>query len=257
MPFIDVNDIRMYYDDVGTGPPLILLNGATGTNIDSWQKLRSSLAQHYRVLHVEHRGHGRTNNPAGYIDYELVATDIIALIEMLDIAPVNIAGVSDGGIHSLVVGMRRPDLVRALVPIGANYYNDDQVLEANRVIDAERIDRVMPEFRAQLEAGHDPHHHSGYWRTLVTQLAENLSKNPNYTDTDLSGITAPTLLISGEADLWCNVSQILGMRRVIPNSEMLILNHAGLSWMDNHDVNDTRSDLVGPAMLEFLARDSG
>jgi pimeloyl-ACP methyl ester carboxylesterase len=254
MPYIDINDIHMYYDDLGSGPPLVLLNGATGTNADSWQQLRPKLAEHFRVLHIEHRGHGRTNNTAGYIDYELVASDIIAFIEKLELAPVNIAGISDGGIHALVIGMRRPDLVQALVPIGANYCNDEQVLEANRVIDVERIERELHGFREQLERNHDPHHHPGYWRTLVSHLAENLSKNPDYSEDDLRAITAPTLLISGEADLWCNVSQILAMRRAIPNSEMLILNHAGLTWMDNHDVNDTRADLVGPAMLEFLQR---
>jgi pimeloyl-ACP methyl ester carboxylesterase len=64
----------------------------------------------------------------------------------------------------------------------------------------------------------------------------------------------PTLLIAGETDPWGNLDQMLAMRRAIPHSEMLILNHAGMDELSNHACQYTRADIVGPIVLDFLAR---
>ena len=75
MPYAAVNDVRLYYEEEGAGPPLVLLNGVTGTLDEpgrgGWGTLRPYLAQRYRVVHVEHRGHGRADNPGGGDAYTL------------------------------------------------------------------------------------------------------------------------------------------------------------------------------------------
>jgi hypothetical protein len=58
----------------------------------------------------------------------------------------------------------------------------------------------------------------------------------------------------GEADFALSLEQMLSMRRSIPNAEMLILNHAGMDGLDNHRVQFTRADVVGPIILDFLDR---
>ena len=66
MPCATVNGLHPYYEEQGSGPPLLLLNGAAGTLDDSkgaWTALRPYLAQRYRVVQVEGRGCGRTDNP--------------------------------------------------------------------------------------------------------------------------------------------------------------------------------------------------
>jgi pimeloyl-ACP methyl ester carboxylesterase len=256
MPYCEVNDIRMYYDDAGTGSPVVLLNGATGANDTMWHALRPLLVEHLRVLHVEHRAHGRTNNPAGYLSFEQLAADLIAFIERLDIAPAHLAGFSDGGITALALGMQRPDLVRSIVAVGANYRVDEPVRAAIEQLDADVIEEHEPEFAELLAATHDPHHEPGYWREMVRQNYENLIQNPAYHESDLARVTAPTLLIAGEADPAAHLEQMLAMRRAIPSAEMLIVNHADRDVWDNHLVQDTRPEIVGPAMLEFLTRQS-
>ena len=81
-----------------------------------------------------------------------------------------------------------------------------------------------------------------------------LDAEPNYTEADLRRIPTPTLLIAGETDPWAHLDQMLAMRRSIPDSEMLILNHAGLDAMDNHVVQFSRADVISPVVLDFLAR---
>ncbi len=254
MPYAEVNDIRMYYEERGSGPPLVLLHGAASAIDDpvfGWSDLMPEFARHYRAIHLEHRGHGRTDNPAGRIAYDLIAADVGAFINRLGLAPAHIAGVSDGGIVALHIGMTRPGLARSLVAVGPNYYNDDLVREANRFADLERIERETPELMAVYAARHDRNKHPGYWRELFRALAENLAANPSYTEADLARIPVPTLLISGEEDLWGNIAQMAAMKRVIPGAELLIVNHAP------HEVQHTHPWLVGPQVLDFLARHPG
>jgi pimeloyl-ACP methyl ester carboxylesterase len=251
MPYIDVSDIRMYYEEMGSGEPFVLLHGALGS-IDmpaaGWRDLMPLFAKEYKVIHIEYRGHGRTNNPIGYLTYELIAQDVCQFIEKLDIHPVYIGGVSDGAITAIHIGMTRPDLVRSLVCVGANYYNDDLVKEANQFADAERIERDDPESAKKISELHDRNKYPGYWRDLIKHLADNLAVNPNYSINDLQKITVPTLLMAGEDDLWGNPDQMVTMRKNIPHSEMLIVNHAG------HVIQHTHPEIVGPIVLDFLRR---
>jgi pimeloyl-ACP methyl ester carboxylesterase len=253
--YAEVNDIRMYYEEMGdpAATPLILLHGASGA-IDApesgWANLMPSFAERYRAIHLEHRGHGRTTNQAGALRYEMIAGDVVAFIEQLGVAPAHIALVSDGGIVALVVGMTRPDVARALVAVGPNYYNDEQVVIANQFADLEIMARERPEEMAQMAARHDRNKPEGWWRELFRQLQENLAAYPDYTKADLARILNPTLLIAGGDDLWGNLDQMVDTKQTIPNAELLIVNHAP------HVVQFTHPWIVGPQVLDFLDRHS-
>jgi pimeloyl-ACP methyl ester carboxylesterase len=261
MPYAEVNDIRLYYEEQGQGEPLLLLHGALGA-VDpavtsSWVTLQPSLAAHYHTFALEHRGHGRTDNPAGRLSYAQMAADIAAFIEKLDLAPVHLAGFSDGATLGLALGMTRPGLLRSLLCVGANYRIDDHLRQGMEFFDAAVLERESAEFAAELARRHDAHHHPGYWRELVAQVRANVEAELNWTEDDLRRIPAPTLLIMGEADFALSLEQMLEMRRGIPTSEMLILNHAGMNGLDNHRVQFTRADVVGPVILDFLHRQAG
>ncbi|MFM9107664.1 MAG: alpha/beta fold hydrolase [Chloroflexota bacterium] len=249
MPYANVNDLRLYYEESGEGTPLILMHGASSSIDDpvfSWLDLVPSFSERYRAIQVEHRGHGRTDNPAGRLDYHLIAGDICALIEQLGAGPAHVAGVSDGGIVALTIGMTRPDLARSLVAVGPNYYNDDLVREANEFADVSRMSpRAIEAMAARHDRGGKP---AGWWKDLFAQLAANLAVNPDYSLADLARIPNPVLLVSGEDDLWGNIAQMTEMKRAIPNAELLIVNHAP------HEVQHTHPWIVGPQVLDFLAR---
>jgi pimeloyl-ACP methyl ester carboxylesterase len=258
MPYAEVNDIRLYYEEEGQGEPLLLLHGALGA-VDpavtsGWSTLLPSLSAHYRTFSLEHRGHGRTDNPVGRLSYAQLTEDIVAFIEQLDLAPVHLAGFSDGATVGLALGMTRPALLRSLVCVGANYCVDNQLRQGLEFFDAATIERESPDLAAELARRHDPHHHPGYWRELVRQVRANAEAELVWTEKDLGRIPVPTLLIMGEADFTVSLEQMLAMRRSIPTSEMLILNHAGMDGMANHRVQFTRAEVVGPVILDFLAR---
>jgi pimeloyl-ACP methyl ester carboxylesterase len=256
LPYLPIDALNLYYEEMGdpSGVPFVLLHGASSSIDDpvfSWADLMPLFAgAGYRAIHIEHRGHGRTTNPAGRLSYELIATDLCAFIEVLGLAPCHIGGVSDGGIVALHVGMTRPELARTLVTVGPNYMNDDLVREANRFADVASIE-ANPAAAAGMARRHDRNKYPGYWKELVRHLAENLAVNPAYTLDDLRSIPVPTLLMSGENDLWGNLDQMAAMRRCIPTSELLIVNNGP------HEIQHTHAGIVGPVVLDFLARYPG
>jgi hypothetical protein len=100
MPYAEVNDIRVFYEEAGEGEPLLLLHGALGA-VDpavssGWFALLPALATRYRTIALETRGHGRTTNPAGTLAYGQLGEDVAAFIDQMGLGPVHLAGFSDG-----------------------------------------------------------------------------------------------------------------------------------------------------------------
>src|SRR5690349_2017452 len=121
MPYAAVNGLRLYYEEEGTGPPLVLLNAASLTVGEGWSggwaALRPYFAQRYRVVHVEQRGHGRTDNPGGGAAYTraALAADVVALLEHLGLAPAHVVGWSEGGLVALELALAHAAAVRGVV----------------------------------------------------------------------------------------------------------------------------------------------
>jgi pimeloyl-ACP methyl ester carboxylesterase len=253
MPYINVNDIQMYYEELGRGLPLILLHGGTGA-IDGdlgWNALRKSLAEYYRAIFIEYRGHGRTNNPNDRLTYEQIADDVAAFLGRLDIAPAHIAGMGDGGIVALLLGIHRPELVRSLVCVGANHTIDERIKSAIKRVTAEAMEEGEPDRLAELARLHDSHRWPGYWKVVVKQVVNNVWISPQLAPDDLRRVARPTLIIAGDNDPYGNLDQMPLMKRNIPQAELLIVNNAG------HSVQHTHAGIVGPALLEFLKRQQG
>ena len=86
---------------------------------------------------------------------------------------------------------------------------------------------------------------------MVATVAESVRNEPGHAEADLRRIPVPTLLVVGEADDWGILDQNLEMRRTIPHSELLVLNEMP---SENHLVQFSRADIVGPVVMDFLAR---
>lgn len=253
MPYADVNGVHLYYEEAGVpdGPPLILLHGAGGTIDDpvgGWAGLAPSFGESYRLVQVEHRGHGRTNNPAGFMTFEQIADDVVALADELGLGPAHVAGISDGGVVALDLAMRRPATVRSIVVLGGNYSTHEGMRAYAAQMDPDAIERAHPEAAAQFAARHDRGSEPGWWRELLRQILANNLENPSWTPADLRRVGCPTLLIAGEDDPFATLDQMTTMKREIPNAEWLIVNHAG------HPVHFEHPEIVGPRILDFLAR---
>jgi pimeloyl-ACP methyl ester carboxylesterase len=255
MPYAHVDELQMYYEASGLpeGVPLVLLHGAGGTIDDpaaGWAALTPSLAEAFRVIAVEHRGHGRTNNPAESMTFEQIADDVAELARQLGLAAAHIAGISDGGVVALDLALRRPELTRTVTVVGANYCVHDGIRNFAASLDPDALERAAPEAAAELARRHDQGKYAGYWKELLRQVVVNNTANPWWNESDLGRIRCPVLLIAGEDDPFATPDQMFTMKRAIPDAEWLIVNHAG------HPVHFEFPDIVGPRIIDFLQRNS-
>ena len=255
MPYAEVNGLSLYYEEEGQsdGDPLILLHGAGGTIDDpvgGWAGLVPSFGERYRLVLVEHRGHGRTANPAGFMTFEQIGDDVAALAGQLDLGPAHVAGISDGGVVALDLALRHADTVRSIVVLGANHTTHEGVQAQAASLDPDAIEEHHPEAAAAFAARHDRGKEPGWWKELMRQIVANNLENPTWSAADLRRIECPTLLIAGENDPFATVEQMATMKREIPSAEWLIVNDAG------HPVHFEHPEIVGPRILDFLERAS-
>lgn len=114
MPHANVNGIELFYECVGSGSPLLLIHGL-GSSGDDWAFQRDVFACSHRVLLVDLRGSGRSSKPAGPYAIAQFAADLLALLDLLEIARVDVLGFSLGGSVALEMALAQPRRVQRLV----------------------------------------------------------------------------------------------------------------------------------------------
>ena len=185
---VRVGDLDMTVVVDGEGRDLLLLHGG-GEGADGLAELGALLvAGGHRVLAPEQRAHGRTPGMAP-LSYEAMAADTAGLLDALELRGVDVVGWSDGGILGLLLARDRPDLVRRVVPIGANAAIDsDPSPVASEAFDwFEQVDPETVPIAVPVE-----------WRREQFQMWRT---GPLLPITDLARIAAPVLLISADRDL--------------------------------------------------------
>jgi pimeloyl-ACP methyl ester carboxylesterase len=105
--------------EIGVGPPVVLLHGGLA-NSDYFGNQARALAQAYRVILVDSRGHGRSTRGRRPFGYDLMADDVVALLDTLKIDKAAILGWSDGAIIGLDLAMRHPERVSRVFAFGPN-----------------------------------------------------------------------------------------------------------------------------------------
>src|SRR6266516_287376 len=119
---VHANGIDINYVEAGQGEPLLLLDNAMVSTNPVWTSMPvayasflGTLAEHFRVIAPDTRGSGKSVRPGGPIPHTLLADDVAALIEALNLDRPLICGFSDGGETATIAGIRNPGSVRAIV----------------------------------------------------------------------------------------------------------------------------------------------
>ncbi len=113
MPFADLTHIRLWYEDDGSGPPLLLIAGMASDSA-SWLPLLPHLEQHYRLIRPDNRSTGRTTPPDAPTSLALNRDDCVALLDHLDIQKAHVLGHSMGGLIALDMANTHADRVKSL-----------------------------------------------------------------------------------------------------------------------------------------------
>lgn len=114
MPAARINGVELYYELSGSGEPLVLVHGSWGDH-HNWDPVVSALAESFRVLAYDRRGHSASERPAGQGSVFEDADDLAGLIDELGLAPAHVVGNSFGAAIVLRAATRRPEVFRALI----------------------------------------------------------------------------------------------------------------------------------------------
>jgi len=251
--YIEANGLNIYYEEYGSGKPLILLHGGTQTSA-SWHEDVPYFTEHFRVITPDSRGHGRTDNPEGELSYRRMAADIAAFIQAKELVKPFILGYSDGGQTTLEIGMCYPGLASALVAGGVYYQLSDSIIQFIRslgfegpgILNLETIQEKDPEMIETMKQVHISSPDPEYWRILLEQTSKMWLTPLNYTIEDFRKITEPILILLGDRDVFSPVEQAVDMYRSIPNAELAVIPGASHSTVI--------SDLTKPIILDYLLR---
>jgi len=142
-PYVDLNGVRSWYAERGSGDPLVFMHGAL---VDSrfYDRNTAALAEHFHVFSPDRRCHGRTPDVEGPMTFEAMVDDNIAMVEEVVGGPVHLVGHSNGAFAVLLTALRRPDLVRRLVMVSGGFHRDGLVSEQP----AENPDAPLPDLAA-------------------------------------------------------------------------------------------------------------
>lgn len=275
MSIATVGALDLYYEEHGSGEPLLLIMGLAADST-AWMFQVPDLSQHYRTIVFDNRGVGRSAKPAGPYTIHEMADDAAGLLDVLDVRRAHVVGVSMGGMIAQELTLRHPDRVRSLV-LACTYPEPDEEIERQRhfsleqfggsvtadgqmQVDLKAIDPMqflqlmLPRvFNQEFIAKELPklfQVFSGalqYGFSLEAILGQVAAVMSHKATDRLQDIAVPTLVITGDAD------------RLIPpaNSDVLAAHIPGAKLVKipggSHGFNFETPDVFNRAVLDFLA----
>ena len=265
MPYASNNDVPIYYEERGSGYPLVWCHEFAGSH-ESWEQQLDFFSEHYRVIAFNARGYPPSavpEHPSAYTQQHAV-DDLHAVLIHLDITQAHIGGLSMGGATALHFGLQHPAMSRSLIVAGAGTGSTDPELFAAQCEElAERLDRGgMEELhdyargstRVRLERK-DETAYEEFARLLMNHSALGSSmtlrgvqggRAPLYEyEMELQALDIPTLVLVGDEDEPC-LEPALYLKRQVRSSGLVIFPLTG------HASNLEEPELFNQTVLAFL-----
>ncbi len=259
MPFFEYDGFRTHYELDGTASaPVLALSNSLGTNLSMWNSQIAHFARTFRVLRYDTRGHGQSSVTPGNYTIELLANDLLHLLDYLKIPQASFCGLSMGGMIGLWLGINRPERFDKLVlcntaaKIGtAEFWSD-------------RIEKVKREGTQSIAQGLLERWFTLTFRSQSVEIVE--AAKQMLLDTSAEGYAAccaavrdgdfreqlkqirvPTLIVAGAQDPVIPLPDAHFMIEQIPGPQYLELQASHLSAVE-------ATDAFGEGVLRFLTQ---
>jgi 3-oxoadipate enol-lactonase len=263
MPKISTNVIKLYYEDQGQGPPLVLIHGLGSSTFD-WRFQVPEFSKSYRIITYDLRGHGQSEKPEGPYTIPMMAADLAGLIQELNLPEAHIVGISLGGVVAFQFVLDYPAMVKTLTIVNSSPSLESTLNltpeEAKQEVER-RVGIVqqlgMKAMGEALSPGLFPKpEHASLRETFVNRWAEN---NPrSYIEAtrsalgwdvqdQLGRITCPTLILAADQD-YSTVATKEAYVKLIPKAQLVVIPDA------HHGVTMECPEKFNSALGDFLAR---
>lgn len=215
---INVNNVNLYYEVVGTGSPLILIHG-NGESHEIFDEAVKLLSEHFTCYLLDSRGHGQSQKVSEY-HYADMAEDVYQFIQALSLHNITFYGFSDGGIIGLLLASRYPDLFERMIISGAN---------TSPAAISGWVEEAFPNWRQIMKK-------SALFKLMMTE--------PDITREQLAAIKTPTLVLAGSEDV-IDEKDTRFIAESIPGAALRILPG------EDHDSYIVGSTKVAELILEY------
>ena len=249
MPIVHANDLEIAYDVVGSGPPLVLLHGASTSGRGDVRPASSPRSpRRSRVYLPDARGHGGTRWDAGGrvrggAGWSTTSRRFVDALGLGDVPPGR--ATRWAAMTALGFAARAPERVRTLVAVGITVAREPRASVGLRLMDPVRILRDDPAWAAELDRTIDRTQGPGAWRRLLPAIAADIAVQPLLTPAELRAIAAPTLIACGDHDPLVPVGQAWELSRQVRHGSLFVAPDSG------HDVLTRRPALALEAMRGF------
>lgn len=235
---------------VDEGPrdaPVIVLAGSLGSTVEMWRPQLPALTEHFRVIRVDHRGHGGSPVPSGPYRVADLAGDVLALLDALGLDRVSWCGLSLGGIVGMHLGSEAPDRIASLTLCCTSAHYPDPTRWTDRIA-AVQAGGTAPIAEAVVAAWFTPEWAAAHPDVVgeATAMVAGTSDQGYVACCEalvvwdhrdrLPAITAPTLVIGGAADSAAPLEpHTRTIAEGIPGSRLEILDAAHLATIERAD----------------------
>lgn len=246
----DLGTHKIAYADFGAGDPIIFSHGGL-IDLQSWGN-QLPLADHFRIVLPDTRGHGRSGGADLPATYAAFGEDVIALMDVIGLERATLVGFSDGGCSAFHVALRHPDRLANLVVIGAPYnianYSPG-VVDQFHAMTAEQVEAtarpLLKEMIAKIRAHMTDQEWKDYWQRMVKGLWVS---EPNFALSEFADMRVQTLILHGENEKSFGRQTSEELAATIPDCQLLVVPDAG------HASPQENPGFVNEAILGFLRR---
>jgi valacyclovir hydrolase len=247
MPQVVLSDgATIAYLDEGTGAPLLLLHGFTGTARSHLGGLIDALSADHRVIAPDLRGYGASRPPVRDFPpdfYRRDAADMAALLDAIAPGPVVLLGFSDGAESAILLAATRPDLVRGVVSWGvAGVISAQMAAAAQAWLPPASWEESRPEWRAEIIAtqGEEQFAPQVEGWAAAAQAIHRAGGNICYQEAE--SVACPVLLVNGDGEVNNLPEDFFRLGARLPNGRAVIIAGSGHSIQDDQPA----------ALLEYI-----
>ena len=239
---IEHDGARIWYATYGSGAPVILLHGGLGHSGNWGYQVPPLVRNGYRTVVIDSRGHGRSTRDERPYTYELMAADILAVMDALHLEKVGLVGWSDGAVIALMLARQAPEQVASVFFFACNMdpSGTKDITEFPPIL--QRCFSRHSQDYQQLSATPDQF---GEFADAVGLMQRT---QPNYSVNDLAEISVPVAIVHSEHDEFIRHEHAEYLARSIPGAEFIYL--PGVS----HFAPLQRPEQFNNAVFEFLGR---
>jgi pimeloyl-ACP methyl ester carboxylesterase len=239
--YVENDGARIWYATYGSGSPVILLHGGLGHSGNWGYQVSAVVSQGYRAILIDSRGHGRSTRDARPYSYDLMASDVEAVMNSLNLEKATLVGWSDGACTALILADKAPARVASVFYFACNMDpSGTKEIEFGPIL-KRCFGRHVKDYK-QLSATPDQFDEFSDAVGLMQRT------QPNYSENDLAKISVPVAIVHSEHDEFIKREHAEYLARSIPDAEFVYL--PGVS----HFAPLQRPEQFNSAMLAFLSK---